>query len=476
MPLYALRKKALYEPLALDELGRVFFHLSQRRGFQSNRKEVKKKTKDSEDQGQVKSAIHELEQAIQTAGAKTLGEYLAGIDPHEQKVRRQWTGRKMFEKEFEKIWDKQKEYHAELLTPELHDRIWSLLFFQRPVSAQKHLVGKCELEPGKRRAPWAVLPAQEFRVLQKVNDLRLIEENGNELPLNETGRAAVFDLLENHGTQTFAKIKQHLGLPKTAQFNLERGKAKELKGNITAQSMRKVFGERWKEFSEGKQNQIIENWRNSEKDEDLKHEAMEHWGLDEAGANVLVNEKAPGDYCSLSLVALGKILPLMRAGKSFKEAETEIYGNRFSGATVHPIIPVLRPHRKHFRNGTPPPQDTLMASIANGLRNPAVERSITEMRKVVNAIVREYGKPYEIRIELARELKKPRSKRLNETANNRKREAENRALAERMHKECGIPQPPSRKDLERAKLWVEQNQGECPYTGKRLPVSHMKNQ
>lgn len=475
MPLYALRKKALYEPLAPDELGRVFFHLSQRRGFQSNRKDVKKTAKEDQDQGQVKNAIHDLKQAIQASDAKTLGEYLAGLDPHEQKVRRQWTGREMFEKEFEKIWDTQKGYHAELLTPELHDRIWNLLFFQRPVSAQKHLVGKCELEPDKRRAPWASLPAQQFRVLQKVNDLRLIEEDGNELPLNEAGRVAVFDLLENHGTQSFAAIKKHLGLPRESKFNLERGagKSPQLKGNVTAQSMRKVFGERWKEFPEGKRNQIIENWRNSETDEDLKREAMEHWGLDEAGANALVNEKAPGDYCSLSLVALGKILPLMRAGKSFKEAETEIYGNRFSGAAVHPLIPVLRPHRKHFRNGTPPPQDALMSSIANGLRNPAVERSITEMRKVVNAIVREYGKPYEIRIELARELKKPRSKRLDETANNRKREAENKALAERMHRECGIPQPPSRKDLERAKLWIEQNQGECPYTGKKLPFSRL---
>lgn len=472
MPLYALRKKALYEPLELDELGRVFFHLSQRRGFQSNRKDVKKNAKEDEDQGQVKTAIHELEQAIEASGAQTLGEYLAGLDPHEHKVRRQWTGRKMFQNEFEKIWEKQKAFHANLLTSELHDRIWNLLFFQRPVSAQKHLVGKCELEPDKRRAPWAALPAQQFRVLQKINDLRLIEDDGKELPLNEEGRAVVFDLLENHGTQSFAKIKQHLGLPKTTKFNLERDKAKDLKGNAVVQSMRKVFGERWKEFSEGKQNQIIENWRNSENDEDLKREAMEHWGLDEASVKVLVAERAPADYCALSLTALSKILPLMRVGKSFKEAETEVYGNRFSGATVHPIIPLLRPHRKHFRNSTPPPQDPLMASIANGLRNPAVERAITEMRKVVNAIVREHGKPYEIRIELARELKKPRSKRMDETANNRKREAENKALAQRMQEECGIPQPPSRKDLEKAKLWVE-SQGVCPYTGRTLPFSRL---
>jgi CRISPR/Cas system Type II protein with McrA/HNH and RuvC-like nuclease domain len=39
------------------------------------------------------------------------------------------------------------------------------------------------------------------------------------------------------------------------------------------------------------------------------------------------------------------------------------------------------------------------------LRNPAVERSFTEMRNVVTAIVREYDKPYEIPVELARDLK-----------------------------------------------------------------------
>ena len=35
------------------------------------------------------------------------------------------------------------------------------------------------------------------------------------------------------------------------------------------------------------------------------------------------------------------------------------------------------------------------------VRNPAVTRSLTELRKVVNAIIRQYGKPVHIRIELA---------------------------------------------------------------------------
>jgi CRISPR-associated endonuclease Csn1 len=45
------------------------------------------------------------------------------------------------------------------------------------------------------------------------------------------------------------------------------------------------------------------------------------------------------------------------------------------------------------------------------VRNPAVERALTETRKVVNAIVKKYGKPLAIRVELARDLKKNRKER-----------------------------------------------------------------
>ena len=86
-PLYFIRKRALDHALEPHELGRVVFHLSQRRGFKSNRKETKK-TKEDEDLGQVKADIHSLELAMQEAGARTLGDYFAGLDPHTEKVRR----------------------------------------------------------------------------------------------------------------------------------------------------------------------------------------------------------------------------------------------------------------------------------------------------------------------------------------------------------------------------------------------------
>jgi CRISPR-associated endonuclease Csn1 len=454
MPLYLLRKRALDHPLEATELGRVFFHLSQRRGFKSNRKEVKKNAKENEDLGQVKTDIHALEKEISDAGARTLGEYFARLDPHTQKVRRRWTARKMFEDEFAAIWVAQLPHHSTILTPELREQIAYLLFYQRPIAAQSHLIGKCELEPGKQRAPWATMAAQRFRILQKVNDLRLVEPgNPFSKPLDEEQRSKLCKLLDREGTQTFAAVKKHLGIAKGIQFNLERGDEKNLQGNRTQKSMLKVFGERWDTFSEGKQNQIIDNWRNSESDEALLQEAVEHLGLDNEAAQ-LVAETPQSDYCSLSLMAIGKLMPSMLTGKSFKEAETEIYGNRFSGLPVHDVLPNVRQH-------------------LTSLRNPAVERALTEMRKVVNAIVREHGKPYEIRIELARELKKPRQERVQATKSNRKRQKEREDIVRKIALECGLGNP-SRRDIEKALLHIECG-GICPYTGRSIPFSNLFN-
>ena len=457
-PLYLLRVRALDHALEPFELGRVLFHLSQRRGFKSNRKETKKSPKENEDLGQVKADIHSLELAIQEAGARTLGEYFAGLDPHTEKVRRRWTARKMFEKEFELIWAAQVPHHPIILTQELHDRVHELLFFQRPISAQKHLVGTCELErgddkhPPKRRAPWATMAAQRFRMLQKINDLVVIDTgNHTSRKLTEEERGKLYQLLDREGTQSFTSIRKHLELKGTS-FNLEAGGDKDLPGNRTQKAMRKVFGVFWDERTEGKQNQIIENWRNSESDDVLMQEAMEHLGLDADAAAVLVNERPQADYCSLSLTAIAKLLPLMMAGQSFKEAETSVYGSRFSGLAVHELLPPVR-------------------HALPTLRNPAVERALTELRKVVNAIVREHGKPYEIRIELARELKKPRQERVKATTANRKREADNKGIAARILNECGIENP-SRSDLEKAKLFVECG-GICPYTGRSVPFSQL---
>ncbi len=163
---YRLRAKALDAKLEPHELGRAFYQLAQRRGFLSNRKA----RKDEEEEGVVKKGISELQDAMIEAGARTLGEYLAGLDPEEQRIRARWTARQMFVDEFEAIWSAQVACHAQL-DGELKSKLRRAMFYQRPLKSQKGLIGRCELEPGHRRAAMASLEAQRFRYWQKIVDL-----------------------------------------------------------------------------------------------------------------------------------------------------------------------------------------------------------------------------------------------------------------------------------------------------------------
>ena len=471
LPLYQLRKAALDNKLEPYEFGRIVYHLSQRRGFKSNRKEGRKES--DKELGAVKTGIADLAQKMADADARTLGEYFAGLDPHQfdQNVRRRWTARKMYEDEFAAIWTKQSRYYPELLNEELRREVTHLLFYQRPIAAQSHLIGKCELEGNnQRRAAWATLEAQRFRIMQKVNDLKIIfPGNPTAQPLTPEERKFVFELLDREGDQTFANLRKQLRFDKKSEFNLERGDEKRLRGNRTNQAMLSVFGERWNTLSADEQKQIVEDWRTSESDEALIRRGIAYWGLDEIAAPKWADAKPEDGHCALSRKAINKLLPLMFEGMSFKEAETRVYGSRFSGGEVLDELPPLHVHRKITDSLY---TEQLLTKLRLGaIRNPAVERALTELRKVVNALIREYGKPAEIRVELARELKKPRKERESATKQNRARQKERESVKANLLRECGI-QNPSRSDIEKAMLHAECG-GICPYTGRSISLGDL---
>ena len=97
---YLLRRDALDNPLPAHHLGRVFYHLAQRRGFLSNRKTAN----DDEERGVVKEGIGQLDIEIQNSGSRTLGEFFSTLDPEEQRIRKRWTSRLMYTAEFDAIW------------------------------------------------------------------------------------------------------------------------------------------------------------------------------------------------------------------------------------------------------------------------------------------------------------------------------------------------------------------------------------
>ena len=156
-------------------------------------------------------------------------------------------------------------------------------------------------------------------------------------------------------------------------------------------------------------------------------------------------------YCGLSRQALAKLLPLMEQGVKYMAAVKKIYPDRNMGEK---------------RDFLPSVQE-----IMSDLKNPVVKRVLTELRKVVNGIVKEYGKPAEVRIELAREMKKSRKDRKAIFDKNQKNRKAREEAARQIIKEAGIPDP-KRADIEKYQLWEESNHA-CPYTGKQINIKKL---
>jgi CRISPR-associated endonuclease Csn1 len=447
--LYRLRAEALDRRLTPHELGRALYHLAQRRGFLSNRKSAPKK---DEKPGEIKQEIEGLAAEILRAGCRTLGEYFSRLDPTEARIRTRHTARKMYEEEFAAIWSAQRPHHPTVLTDTLKKELHRALFFQRPLKSAKHLIGLCDLEPKRRRAPIALLIAQRFRLLQKVNDLEITDTRTGEIRrLNAEERTTLTAQLSSDGDLSFAKIKKLLSL-KSYTFNLERAGEKMI-GNRTAGKLRAIFGTRWDEMRPEERDVLVEDVRSIQKEETLEKRAKGHWQLSDDAAQKLSQVKLEEGHCALSRQALLKVLPRMEEGDSYETVRRAIYGEPPKPVAVA-SLPAL--------SDAPIPE----------IRNPTVTRTLSELRKVVNEILRTHGRPDEIRIELARDMKRGREEReaiwKKTEANRKKREKAAESLAEAR---VG-PQNPRRSDLDRWQLYIECNRV-CPYTGQTISATEL---
>jgi len=495
---YILRAAALDEPLEPYFLGRALYHLAQRRGFLSNRKAAPKK---DEKLGEVKKGINNLLDAMKAKGSRTLGEYFARhVSPSEERIRgpRRWTSRKeMYEPEFDQIWRAQAVHHPSILTAEREKELRKAIFFQRPTWFDPGTIGRCELEPEERRAPMYLLLAQRFRLLQTVNNLKVLEPGKLAYELTPNDRAKLVGELDLKGDRTFDQIRKLLELPKEYKFNLEPPKRKKrkgqkgasenadddeneksgsakLKGNRTNAAFYKVFGERWlKEMSDEERDRAVDYAYAFENSEKLREAASAKWGLDQAAAERLSKISFETRPAGLSRKAMEKLLPLLEVGRTYAEARREMYPEKFEARAPLPELPpvqftadseILRKwveKTKALREGANPPDP--MGQI----RNPAVMRSLTELRKVVNAIIREHAQPAEIHIELLRELRNPKSARERIADANRENRAA-RDKARRTIKDETGNEHPRDDDIRKVQLFDE-CKGHCVYCGDSIP-------
>ncbi|WP_404812571.1 type II CRISPR RNA-guided endonuclease Cas9 [Capnocytophaga canimorsus] len=171
------------------------------------------------------------------------------------------------------------------------------------------------------------------------------------------------------------------------------------------------------------------------------------FGFKKEYAQILANVSLSDDYGSLSTKAMRKIHPYIKENK-FSTA-CELAGYR---------------HSKHSltkeENDNRVLKDSLEVLKKNSLRQPVVEKILNQMINLVNALLKKYRtenpnfKFDEIRIELARELKKNAEERANMTANINKAKTEHEKIDKILKSEFGLPNP-TRNDIIRYRLYEE---------------------
>jgi CRISPR-associated endonuclease Csn1 len=507
---YELRAKGLDAALTPAEFARALFHINQRRGFKSNRKTDKK----DNDSGALKQAILGLRAQLDPQGkdgkARTVGELLnrrftnTAVPPAQRTVRARYReqrivkddgkskidksydlyiDRAMIEAEFDALWAKQASLNPAKFNPTARDQLKDCLLHQRPLKPVKP--GRCTLLPDEERAPLALPSVQRFRIYQEVNNLRILREGLKEEALTLQQRDALVAALEANSKRSFTQIKKLLGVGGAVQFNFEDPKRQELKGNTTSAilSRDEHFGDAWLAFDEAKQDAIVLQLVAEENEAALVQWLQAETGVDERRAEVLANVGLPEGYGSLSSKALVRILPELRRDvvtydKAVVAAGFEHHSN-ISPAATGEILPELPyygiPLQRHVGFGTGKPEDPDEKRYGK-IANPTVHIGLNQVRLVVNALIKRYGHPSEVIVELARDLKQSKEQRDEEN----KRQAENQRRNARLRADiAGVlnisPERVRAADIQKMILWEELSDNvadrRCPYSGVQISAA-----
>jgi CRISPR-associated endonuclease Csn1 len=474
---YQLRKKSLDSPLKPHELGRIFLHLVQRRGFLSNRKTLlgdmaddpdvldvleglegdeDNSTDRAKEETAFKKDISELRKYIEDTKSRTLGEYLAGLDQHTSKRNRTHDGghlrtdRKMYFDELNKIWEVQESFHDQL-TSEVKEQIDQIIFYQRPLKLRSDRVGKCSEEPTRKRSRMGRLEYQRFRYLQDINSLTYFDPyHEKNIPLTSDQRKILIDHFEDKAKPTFGGLRKLLRFKYS--FNLETDN-KILKGNITRIKVKSVCPQ-WDEFSKEKQYALIEDLITINKKSVLKSRLINHWNLPlDTAIDLCLLEFEPG-HGNLSVKAINKLLPFLEDGCIYSDAREKAgYGYEKKKIVAEDKL-------------TTPPETA----------NPIVNKGLQEVRRVVNAVIKEYGKPDIIRVEMARDLEM-NTKRYKAQQKQQKKNTKANEDAQGEFEKIGKANPhlklrtfASRQDKLKYRLWKDQDT-RCAYSGKGIGLS-----
>ena len=108
--------------------------------------------------------------------------------------------------------------------------------------------------------------------------------------------------------------------------------------------------------------------------------------------------------------------------------------------------------------------------------NPVVLRATAQVRRMINSIIRHYGLPDVIRVEVAKDLKRSKHEKAIIAATNKANKDSNEQAKKDLVAFYGLPNDAHVSSADFEKMWLYREQfGQDPYTGKGINVERMLN-
>lgn len=490
---YEIRYRALNEKVSDAELSKAILHLLKYRGFRSNRKNLDV----GSDDGVLKKAMNQNTEYMQAKGYRTVGE-MVFLDEKFFKVQdknnksykiynvRNHSGeytncfyRKDLSDELELILTSQQKFGNTKLSDEFISRTLEIFNAQRnfdegpgegsPYSA-KFEEGYCTFEKDEKRAPKASYTFEIFNALSKINNLKV-----NGVELSQDQKQELFEIIKEKEQLKFSDIRKKFNLTGEEIFNL-----------CSYRLSKKEDGLSKDEYIKKCEDKVFISMRNSYKIKKTLNlnSSFENRDIIDEVANMLTHCKSDNTideyiigshilsalnaeqkesvktlnfdkFGSLSYKAMKKIEEYLSKGERYDIACRSAGYNHSS----------FECEKLTYLKGEE--IDNMLSDITNNV----VKRSVNQTLRVVNEIIKEYGSPQFISVELARELSKTHKERKTLEDNQKKRSQINEDLVQRLISEFKVTMPTG-LDIIKLKLYEEQN-GKCMYSGKAIDANRL---
>ena len=342
--IYQIRCEALDRKLNREEFVRLLIHLSQRRGFKSNRKVDASDAKS--EAGKLLNAVKTNKALMDEKGYRTIGEMLYKDERFANNKRNKADdysntfARSEYEAEINEIFDAQQGFGNEFADMNMREKYLEIYLSQRAFDEGpggnspyrgnqiEKMLGKCTFEPDEPRAVKASFSFEYFNLLTKVNSIKLKTPEGKRA-LTQSEREAVVALAFNKKTISYASIRKELKLDEDVFFNISYGKNENSPDEVEKKTkftylnayhtFKKAYGDVFNSWSSDKKNALAYALTVYKNDNKIIDYLKSHC-FDDAEIKIALTITSFTKTGNLSVKALDKLIPFLEQGMLYHEA------------------------------------------------------------------------------------------------------------------------------------------------------------